>query len=515
MKKLLLSAVSVLFGLGTFAQGPNNSGTYYQNANGKKGSALKTALYKIISPHTEIGYTNALLEAYKKTDTRPDGYVRDWYSKTTSFTHIKDKAGNYSKEGDVYNREHLVPQSWFGSGEPKSDLMQVVPTDGYVNNRRSNYPLGEVGSATYTSNGGYCKLGTCKTEGYTGTVFEPGDDVKGDIARIYFYMVTCYENLVSGWDGATASLVFSGDTYPAFNEWYLNMLMRWSREDPIDDVEIARNIAVYGKDAAGKYLYEDNKMQGNRNPFVDYPGLEEYIWGAKKNVAFSYDNYDGTSVTPVDPQPGEDDTQTEQTLLNETLLSSTLPATFTVTGTTGIWKGDAKYGAKASAYINNTCTESDTWLLTPVIDLADYASATMNFDHAGNKFNGAAMTSYCSVGIREEGSSEWTWLNITAWPEGTNWTFVSTGDIDLSAFAGKKIQIGFHYTSTTSVAGTWEVQKLKVTGMKTATTIEYIVRPVEVEERVFNLDGRLVPPSQRWTGGRRIYIKNGKKIIIN
>ena len=289
MKRNTLLVAALAFGLSIFAQGPNDSGTYYKNADGKKGSALKTAMYNIISDHTDIGY-DGLLEAYKETDTREDGYVCDWYSKSTKFVHIEDKAGSYKKEGDVYNREHLVPQSWFGSGKPKSDLHHVVPTDGYVNNRRGNYPLGEVGSATYTSNGGYCKLGSCKTTGYNGTVFEPGDDVKGDIARIYFYMATCYENLVANWNGGTASVVFAGNKYPALNEWALDMFMRWAEDDPVDEVEKARNIAAAG-------------IQKNRNPFVDYPGLEQYIWGTKKDQAFSYDKYEGSETPEPEPEP--------------------------------------------------------------------------------------------------------------------------------------------------------------------------------------------------------------------
>lgn len=267
-----------------WAQGPNGSNTYYQAANGKKGAALKTALCGIILPHTQINYKTGLIKAYENTDTRSDGYVRDWYSKTTKYKHDVDKAGSYSQEGDCYNREHSVPASWFSDAYPMySDIVHVVPTDGYVNNRRSNYPFGETNGETYKSNNSYCKLGKCTVEGYTGTVFEPGNDVKGDFARIYFYMVTCYENQISSWvSNATASEVFDGKTYPGLKDWYLNLMFKWAKQDPIDDVEIARNIAV-------------EEEQGNRNPFVDYPGLEDYIWGDKKNVAFSYDHYDGSS----------------------------------------------------------------------------------------------------------------------------------------------------------------------------------------------------------------------------
>lgn len=286
-KRLFTTICTLALTLSTaWAQGPNGSENYYQNADGLKGAALKTAMYGIIKTHTNIGY-DGLYEAYKATDTRSDGYVRDWYSNVTNYTHVVDKAGSYSGEGDCYNREHSVPQSWFekygNASKIKADIVHVLPTDGFVNNQRGNYPLAKVGTVSYQSANGYSKRGTCATPGYNGTVFEPNDEIKGDMARIYFYMATCYEEDVDDWAGnATASEVFDGTSYPAFKTWYLNMLMEWSKNDPVDAVEIARNNAVKLK-------------QGNRNPFVDYPGLEDYIWGDKKNVAFSYDQYDGSS----------------------------------------------------------------------------------------------------------------------------------------------------------------------------------------------------------------------------
>ena len=195
-----------------FAQGPNNSGTYYQAANGRKGAALKTALYTIISKHTTISY-DGLLTYYKQTDCRADGKVWDMYSNTTNYS-FTDNNGSYKKEGDIYNREHSVPQSWFGKASPmKSDIVHVVPTDGYVNGRRSNFPFGETKNPTYTSNNGFSKLGPCSVEGYSGTVFEPNDEYKGDFARIYFYMATCYENKIASWNQAA---VFAGNAYPAY-----------------------------------------------------------------------------------------------------------------------------------------------------------------------------------------------------------------------------------------------------------------------------------------------------------
>ena len=286
--QLLTTCLLTLTTNAAWAQGPNGSANYYQNADGKSGQALKTALYNIIKAQDRTPSYDDFLEKYKDTDTRADGKVRDWYSNATNFVHIKDKAGNYSQEGDVYNREHLVPQSWGAS--KAGDITYVVPTDGYVNNRRGSLPFGEVGTATYTSKNGYSKVGTCKTAGYSGTVFEPNDEVKGDIARIYFYMATRYEGTAQKWSGG----MFGGTTYQPMASWAYNMLVRWSQLDPVDDVETARNNAIAQK-----------TVQGNRNPFVDYPGLEDYIWGSKKDVPFSYDNYspEGGTIAERVKQP--------------------------------------------------------------------------------------------------------------------------------------------------------------------------------------------------------------------
>lgn len=264
--------------------------TYYNKANNKKAADLKTALYSIIHSHTNIGY-DGLLEAYHESDCRADGYLRDWYSNATSFVIGGPKENHsYKGEGDGYNREHLVPQSWFGSGEMKSDLVQVVPTDGYVNNRRSNYPLGETAGDTWKSANGYSKLGSCTVSGYSGECFEPNDEVKGDIARVYFYVLACYQNLHPNWNGGTASNVFDGKTYPGLKAWALKMFLRWAKLDPVDDVERARNEVVYAK-------------QKNRNPFVDYPSLCEYVWGDSVSYAFdvSKPHGQGGAVIPDDP----------------------------------------------------------------------------------------------------------------------------------------------------------------------------------------------------------------------
>lgn len=253
--------------------------SYYSSANGKKGQALKTALCSIIGNHNSISY-DGLWTCFESTDKRDDGKVWDMYSNITNYDFKNDRAGSYSKEGDVYNREHSFPKSWFNDGKPMySDLYHLYPTDGYINGLRSNYCFGEVGTTDKISSGGFSKRGTptsdLKSKGCNESiVFEPNDQYKGDFARSYFYMLTRYESQISSW----SSGMLAGNKYPGFSSWATEMLMAWSKKDLVSEKETDRIEAVYS-------------FQNNRNPFIDYPGLEEYIWGEWQDVAFSTDNY--------------------------------------------------------------------------------------------------------------------------------------------------------------------------------------------------------------------------------
>ena len=287
MKKILILLLLVI-ATSAVAQGPNDSGDYYKAADGQKGQALKTALHNIIKIKASGWTYDELKEAYTTTDKRPDGYLRDWYSNATYYTPGSPLAGGTSAEGQGYNREHLVPQSWFKEATPmKSDIFHVVPTDAKINNNRGSDPLGEVGSSYSQSKNGYSKWGMARSGlGYSGQVFEPNDEVKGDIARAYFYMVTCYEDKISNWNASGKSYyVFDGNSYPGLTDWTLQMMIRWSALDPVDDIEVARNNVISEKQ--------------NRNPFIDYPGLEEYIWGTKTSEPFDYTMEMGGDIPSV------------------------------------------------------------------------------------------------------------------------------------------------------------------------------------------------------------------------
>lgn len=280
MRRLLLIASIAFSALTASAQ---NYVSYYADATGKKGAALKTALYYIVTPHEKRSYSN-LWTDFEKTDRRNDGKVWDMYSNTSNFTFgtHQDKGSGGSREGEFYNREHSFPNSWFGGNkthEAYTDLFHMYPTDKLVNNKRSNHPFGEVASPSWSSDNSFSKLGPCSTPGYSGTAFEPADEYKGDFARTYFYMATAYEDEFDEWYGYGDSMaMLSGNKYPGYQQWCLDMLLRWAAEDPVSDKETARNEAVY-------------KIQGNRNPYIDYPGLEQYVWGKMKNEAFSASAY--------------------------------------------------------------------------------------------------------------------------------------------------------------------------------------------------------------------------------
>ena len=274
---LLLVVLTCLFPFFVFAEIPAG---YYDDAVGKSGEDLQKSLSTILNDANDVGY-NGLWNIYKTTDRRSDGKVWDMYSDVTNYTFGTDQCGSYGVEGDCYNREHSVPKSWFNKQSPMvSDIWHVYPTDGKINGMRSNNPFGEVGSGASSSKNEFSKWGKCVTPGYSGTVFEPNDEYKGDFARTYFYFATRYKGVATSGQGA---LVFTS-TYPYITGWQLDMLLRWHKKDPVSPKELDRNEAVY------------DSRQGNRNPFIDYPELVDLIFGDSRNIPFMPDGGDAPYI---------------------------------------------------------------------------------------------------------------------------------------------------------------------------------------------------------------------------
>lgn len=245
---------------------------YYASAEGLTGTNLRLALHLIIDGHTVRSYDYALT-AFVTTDDKPNGKVWDMYSDTPGstppyeYTFTADEGGSANGEGQGYNREHSWPRSWFGGAVSpmNSDLFQLYPTDIYVNNIRGSYPYGEVSAPTYTSQNG-SKRGPNVYPGYTGVVFEPIDDFKGDFARTYFYMTTRYYTEDGSWPGS--DMTDGCDLLP----WARDMLIEWHGQDPVSEKERERNQVIYG-------------IQHNRNPFIDRPEFAYALYGVQSGVA--------------------------------------------------------------------------------------------------------------------------------------------------------------------------------------------------------------------------------------
>ena len=270
-KRLSLALLLTLFSGMLWAQIPEG---YYADAEGKTGQELRLALHDIIKNHRSVAYSS-LGDYYGYTDLDENNRIIDIYS-NQHYT-LDQAGGSSASEGNGWNKEHTWPQSWFGSGTPKSDIFHVYPTDAKVNNMRSNYPYAEVKNVTFTSSNG-SKLGTSKTPGYSGKAFEPADEYKGDIARTYFYMSTRYYTEDASWK--TSAMTNKCEIEP----WAMAMLLQWNDQDPVSQKEIDRNNAVY------------NFVQWNRNPFIDHPEYAHMIW----DNASSEDYYDITIATGLE-----------------------------------------------------------------------------------------------------------------------------------------------------------------------------------------------------------------------
>jgi endonuclease I len=413
MKQKLL-ILALLFSVFSFAQIPSG---YYNTATGT-GYTLKTQLYNIIKGHTDNGYAG-LYTTYQTSDVdnfyENDGTVLDMYSENPSGTDpynystgSTQRCGSYSVEGDCYNREHIIPQSVFNEQSPMvADAHFITPTDGKVNGIRSNYPHGTVSSATYTSqNGG--KLGSSSVSGYSGTVFEPINAFKGDIARMYFYFATRYENTVAGYSYA----MFDGSSNKVFTTAFLNLLLAWNSQDPVSAREIARNNAIYAR-------------QNNRNPFIDHPEYVNQIWGGTSST---------DTTAPTAP------TSLASTSKTATSISLSWTASTDNVGITG-------YDVYANSFLNTTVTGL-TATITGLTASTSYSIYVKAKDAAGNA---SASSSTIAVTTNSSGGTA-TDLLFSEYIEGSS----NNKALEIANNTGSSVSMSIYtIKKQTNGAGSW------------------------------------------------------------
>lgn len=209
---------------------------------------------------------------------------------------------------------------------------------------------------------------------------------------------------------------------------------------------------------------------------VDNPG----VLGKKvqlKGDVMKYNTLPGiknTSSYKIDGTPGGGDTpSTGDALWSATFKSGedgfTIHDVSLAPELTYVWKHDSSYGyMKASAY-NGQSYASNSWLVSPLLDLSAAKSPVLTFDHVTNKFPDLATAQrQVSLAVSVNGG-DWQTVTIPEWSTNANWTFVNSGSISLAAYAGKKIKLGFHYTSENGVSGTWEVKNIAISGTGSIT----------------------------------------------
>ncbi|HSD14244.1 MAG TPA: endonuclease [Flavobacterium sp.] len=305
MKKIytLVFLLSITMG---FAQIPTG---YYNTATGT-GYTLKSQLKKIIdnvndglaSEHlsTDQGYAG-LYVTYTTSDVdhyyENNGTMLDMYTENPTgtdnceFTYgvNQDDGTGGTSECQKYNREHIIPQSVFNSATPMySDAHFVVPSDKYVNAQRGDFPFGRTSAPTNTYSNGSKRgpnLNSGYSAGYSGTIFEPINEFKGDIARMILYFATRYEDQVAGW----SYTMFNGTSNQVLTNTHLEILKQWHILDPVSQREIDRNNAVYAR-------------QNNRNPYIDHPEWVAVIWGP----TLATESFDTLANVSIYPNPTKD-----------------------------------------------------------------------------------------------------------------------------------------------------------------------------------------------------------------
>ncbi|MFN0049192.1 MAG: endonuclease [Cytophagales bacterium] len=474
-KQLLLICIGIALFQYAFTQIPSG---YYDVAAGKSGAALKTALYDKIKGHSVQSYTPGVWNAFNTTDKKPNGRPWDIYS-NKDWNFGSNQCGNYSKEGDCYNREHSFPKSWFNDASPMySDIFHLYASDGYVNAVRGNYPFGEVentsvvcasGSPIHckTSNGS--KRGPNTYPGYSGTVFEPVDEYKGDLARTYFYMATRYEDLIAGWESnIEGKPALNGTSFPAYDTWYLNLLFKWHAQDPVSQKEIDRNNAIYA-------------IQGNRNPFIDRPEYAGLVWG------YSTTSGVNTSVGGVNTTTGPNTTAGVNTTLgnNTSILIDQNFANCSNNGWNVVTVSGKKWNCangyfEANGYVSTSSTAgaTESWLIANPISVSGFEKVLVSFstytrykDVPLANEEVAALYSTNYTGIGNPNSATWLSVPNVNYSAENSQNLLPSGQSTLSGINSSAFYLAFRYQSTGAAAdkaALWRVDDVKVLGYNTS-----------------------------------------------
>ncbi|MBR3977789.1 MAG: endonuclease [Bacteroidaceae bacterium] len=428
---------------------------YYESIDGTKGgAALKTALYNLIKDHKQISYgsgSGSTWAAFYTTDAVIENGQRrvlDMYSSEKRYFGSKGSAVS------GMNIEHSVAKSWWGGTKNNAycDLHHLNPSDQTANSRKSNYPLGELTSVSWDN--GVTFVGKANIDGSSENAYEPCDEYKGDFARVFMYMFTCYQDL--SWEKTWMN--YANSTYPTLKPWAVKLLLKWHKQDPVSEKEVNRNNAVYA-------------VQGNRNPYVDYPQLADYVWGDSINYTFHINGEveDGTGGSTGGGDTAIDVPDGYYLKLFENFEESTM--NFTPVNTVGDfpWMFEYQCGEVTSYDDDGVAHNAESWLVSVPLDFTKDGSAELTFDYVIRYCADDKVQEHNQLLISRDYSGSiadatWEAIDFGAEQNSTDWTKTTVDAIVIPAsyMGDKSVVIAFKYIGTEERAGTFEVDNIKL-----------------------------------------------------
>ncbi len=501
--KISLSAILLLLSpLAVSASAPDG---YYNSLEGKTGVELKKAVKAIVrNHHSRISYGNSTWEAFRETDCRVIDGVKYWWD---MYSDDLVKMGSSKPDNSVLNIEHSVAKSWWGgsTNDAYCDICHLNPSNSNANSRKSNYPIAEISTQKWTN--GVTTIGSPVSGqgGGASQVYEPSDEYKGDMARVFMYMFTVYDDI--SWTSNT-SWMYDTSSDLLLKPWAYNLLLKWSAGDVVSQKERDRNDAIMRSDQKG------------RNPFIDLPDLAEYIWGSKKGQPY---HIDGSGV-PDNPVIPDNPSDPEYELIENDFEDGKLGG-WTVTNTDGnmSWYDKSyqdNHYATASAYKG---TESggpyETWLISPAVRFTESDEAVLSFRTQGAYYCADSKLEVYLLSDPDHLSdlSSMKKLNAKVCTPNVNGAkpvycdWVESGDVKLPYLAPTSY-VGFRFYSPKGGDGnssTYCLDDVKIDIKRMTTGIEDI--PEEVSEDISFLvevwGNNILAPE-----GSRIFDLNGREV---
>lgn len=475
---------------------------YASSLNGLKKEQLKAALHKLMDKKNVLPYGGGgkgTWWGFWYSDRDPQ--TNECYNRYSDKKFFFDST-NTGKSIAGMNIEHSFPKSWWGGKKNDAwcDLYNLYPSDSQANSSKSNFVMGVVVNVKEEAGAGYDKVGTGYADGQLVNMWEPGNRFKGEFSRSYMYMATTYQNLSFTSEGAKQ---LQTGAYPTLKKWSSDLFRQWSKNDRVDEMEIKRNEAVY-------------KIQNNRNLFIDYPNLAEYVWGDSMDVEFNpYRSITTASddarytgvIAPEDPVTPDNPVVTPQggTFVKTTTVPVAGKRYVLVANTGSNFVIASTLKGKNYGYLPTNSTVDNSGKVNGVNDQSvitlEQGTTGFYIKDANGKYFGQEDKFKTVQFVTKDKAVEWT---LEPKADGTFTITSSTGHV---------LQYDTKYKSfgaykPVSANGIYPMLYVEDTtaGIGTIWTV------TTTDETVYNLQGVRMPADAQLAPG--IYIRGGKKFVV-